>query len=131
MINYQHGFSDHEETGSEYSSDGEYEQMLMEEAEQLPELPDAASIHCDPALLDPDRYIGFDPSVVHGAMENGMAYFVKKNKTPQQRAELQVIMNVGSVDELDSEQGYAHFIEHLAFRGAIEYTHVNVHDTCI
>jgi hypothetical protein len=108
--------SDFEESGADDGSEDEFGE-LMEGQEPLPELPDPGAMHIDPALLDPTRHVGFDPAIVHGKLQNGLTYFVKKNANPQQRADLQLIMNVGSVDERDDEQGYAHFVEHLAFRG--------------
>lgn len=108
--------SDFEGSGADDGSEDEFDE-LVDEHEPLPELPNPAAMHVDPALLDPSRHVGFDPTIVHGKLENGLAYFVKQNANPQQRADLQLIMNVGSVDERDDEQGYAHFVEHLAFRG--------------
>lgn len=69
-----------------------------------------------------DRYdlkspVPFDKHILTGKLENGMTYFVKKNETPKNRAELTIAVKIGSVDEDDDQQGLAHFCEHMAFNG--------------
>ncbi len=56
--------------------------------------------------------------VLQGTLENGMAYYVKENKNPKGKAFLQLVVKVGSIHEEDHEQGIAHFLEHLNFRGS-------------
>jgi hypothetical protein len=60
--------------------------------------------------------IQFDPTVSTGQLENGVKYYVKYNRKPLDRAELRIVMKVGSVHEREHERGIAHMIEHLAFR---------------
>lgn len=57
-----------------------------------------------------------DPSYHRGVLKNGMQYFIKKNATPKHRAELRLVVKVGSLQEEDDQQGLAHFLEHCAFR---------------
>jgi zinc protease len=59
-----------------------------------------------------------DPSVLFGVLPNGMRYAIKKNTTPAHQVSLRLRIAAGSIDETDSEQGIAHFLEHLAFRGS-------------
>jgi zinc protease len=49
-----------------------------------------------------------------GVLDNGMRYFLRPTATAG--ADIRLVVNVGSLDERDDEQGFAHFIEHLAFR---------------
>ncbi|MDA3910362.1 MAG: insulinase family protein [Bacteroidales bacterium] len=59
----------------------------------------------------------FDESITHGKMENGMEYYIKSNPKPENRAELTLVVNAGSVLEDEDQQGLAHFTEHMAFNG--------------
>lgn len=58
-----------------------------------------------------------DPSIRMGVLKNGMKYFIKKNAKPENRVELRLAVNAGSVDEDDDQKGLAHFIEHMQFNG--------------
>jgi hypothetical protein len=59
-----------------------------------------------------------DPSVLRGTLPNGASFLVRTNREPQARAELRVVIKIGSVVEEEGERGLAHLIEHLAFRGS-------------
>ncbi len=65
--------------------------------------------------------IPFDPDVIRGTLENGMSYFVKKNSEPLNRAELRLVIKVGSIVEDDDQLGLAHLTEHMAFNGTTNY----------
>jgi len=52
-----------------------------------------------------------------GKLENGLTYYVMENARPKNRAELMLLVNVGSILEEDHQQGIAHFTEHMAFNG--------------
>ncbi len=58
-----------------------------------------------------------DPQVSKGVLENGLTYYVRANENPKNRAELFLVVNAGSIDEDDDQQGLAHFAEHMAFNG--------------
>lgn len=51
-----------------------------------------------------------------GAMDNGVRYAVRKNGVPPGQVSIRVRIDAGSLHEEDSEQGYAHLLEHLLFR---------------
>lgn len=57
-----------------------------------------------------------DPAVVWGRLENGLRYAILPHATPRQRANVTLLVQVGSYHEAENERGYAHFVEHLAFR---------------
>lgn len=58
-----------------------------------------------------------DPAVRHGKLENGLTYYIRHNKMPEQRAEFYIVQNVGSMQEEENQRGLAHFLEHMAFNG--------------
>ncbi|MFZ1478378.1 MAG: insulinase family protein [Sphingorhabdus sp.] len=59
-----------------------------------------------------------DASWKFGKLPNGVRYAVKHNDVPAGQVSIRVRIDAGSLYEEDSEQGYAHLIEHLAFRGS-------------
>ncbi len=61
--------------------------------------------------------IPFDSEVRTGSFPNGLKYYIRKNSRPEKRAELRLVVNVGSTSEEDDQQGLAHFCEHMAFNG--------------
>ncbi len=66
---------------------------------------------------DPTQPIPPDPAVVRGTLANGLTYFVHENDEPENRAELRLVVNAGSILEEDDQRGLAHFVEHMAFNG--------------
>ncbi|PIB36539.1 hypothetical protein BFP72_14590 [Reichenbachiella sp. 5M10] len=65
-----------------------------------------------------EQLIPFDPSVRMGTLENGLTYYIKQNTKPENRVELRLVVNAGSILEDDDQQGLAHFTEHMAFNGS-------------
>lgn len=59
-----------------------------------------------------------DPEFRFGVLPNGMRYIVRHNATPAGTGEVRLVVNSGSTSETAAEQGYAHFIEHMAFNGS-------------
>ena len=70
------------------------------------------------SLILPAQTIPFDPDVISGKLDNGLHYYVKKNKKPKNRAELRLVLKVGSILEDEDQLGIAHFVEHMAFNGS-------------
>jgi zinc protease len=62
-----------------------------------------------------------DPNVKIGKLDNGLTYYIRQNKKPEQKVELRLVVNVGSILEDDSQQGIAHFSEHMAFNGTTHF----------
>ncbi len=58
-----------------------------------------------------------DPDVRYGKLENGLTYFIRHNKLPENRADFYIAQKVGSMQEEDTQAGLAHFLEHMAFNG--------------
>ncbi len=66
---------------------------------------------------NPDDPIPPDPAIRIGKLDNGLTYYVKYNQKPEQRMELRLAINAGSICETDAQQGLAHFCEHMCFNG--------------
>ena len=65
-----------------------------------------------------DQPVPVDPRITIGYLPNGLRYYVRANARPYQRAELRLVVNVGSVVEDPDQLGLAHFVEHMAFNGS-------------
>ncbi|MES2695530.1 MAG: pitrilysin family protein, partial [Verrucomicrobiota bacterium] len=57
-----------------------------------------------------------DAAVQWGRLANGLRYAILPHATPRQRASVHLLVQAGSFHERKSELGYAHFVEHMAFR---------------
>lgn len=57
-----------------------------------------------------------DPDWHFGELPNGLRYAVRTNRVPGQQVSIRIGIDAGSLNETDEERGYAHLIEHLAFR---------------
>lgn len=67
--------------------------------------------------LKGDSPIPFDASVKTGKLKNGLTYYIKKNAKPENKVDLRLVINAGSILENDDQQGLAHFMEHMCFNG--------------
>jgi len=65
-----------------------------------------------------DQQPPVDPRVKVGRLANGLRYFIRRNQTPEMRAELRLVVNAGSILEDEDQLGLAHFVEHMAFNGS-------------
>ncbi len=70
--------------------------------------------------------IPLTPEVRHGKLSNGMTYYVMHNEEPKGRASLYFVQNVGAILEEDSQNGLAHFLEHMAFNGLENFPDKNM-----
>ncbi len=68
-------------------------------------------------IQDYNSPIPSDPNIRIGKLDNGLTYYIKNNKRPEQRVELRLAINAGSICETDGQQGLAHFCEHMCFNG--------------
>src|ERR1044071_2269137 len=64
-----------------------------------------------------NKKLPVSPEVKVGRLANGLTYYIRKNNEPQNRAELRLVVNAGSILETDEQLGLAHFTEHMAFNG--------------
>lgn len=58
-----------------------------------------------------------DKNVRIGQLDNGLTYYIRHNKLPENRAEFYIAQKVGSILEEQQQRGLAHFLEHMAFNG--------------
>ena len=66
---------------------------------------------------NPTEKVALDPKVIYGKLDNGLTYYIRENKRPEQRAEFYLLINAGAMQEDDDQNGLAHFCEHMAFNG--------------
>jgi len=62
--------------------------------------------------------VPMDPAWQFGVLPNGLRYAVRRNEIPARMVSIRVRVDVGSLMEKGEEAGFAHFIEHLSFRGS-------------
>ncbi len=79
------------------------------------EAPPAEAPSLETAPLDAD--LPFDPTLRVGQFDNGLKYYIRTNKQPENRASLRLFVRAGSMQEDDDQLGLAHFLEHMAFNG--------------
>lgn len=72
---------------------------------------------CTFGQLNPAEKLPLDPKVKIGKLDNGLTYYIRQNKKPEQKVELRLVLNAGSINEDDDQQGLAHMAEHMAFNG--------------
>ncbi|MGZ5791405.1 MAG: M16 family metallopeptidase [Croceibacterium sp.] len=99
--------------------------QLPAAAQQAVSLPNAAAVPALPAPKyarpnDPWIFRGTDiptdPEWLFGEMPNGLRYAVRHNSVPPGQVSIRIAIDAGSLDEKESELGFAHLIEHLTFR---------------
>jgi zinc protease len=68
------------------------------------------------SAADTDR-LPIDPEVTLKKLPNGLTYYIRQNKKPENRAQFHLVINAGSILETERQLGLAHFLEHMAFNG--------------
>jgi zinc protease len=94
----------------------------------LPHMPHMPSFRGDhaakPMTLRPGEWaqarsdVKVDPDTRFGALPNGMRYAIRRQAIPPGQAAIRLWIDGGSLDETDAQQGLAHFLEHMAFKGS-------------
>lgn len=91
----------------------------------VPALPAQAQTAPRPVQTAEDPWLYKGSDLVHddawkfGRLPNGLRYAVRKNGVPPGQVAIRVRIDAGSLNERDSERGYAHLLEHLSFRGSV------------
>ena len=65
----------------------------------------------------PDTPIPVSDKVKIGTLDNGLTYYLRENAKPEDKIELRLVINAGSILEDEKQLGLAHFLEHMAFNG--------------
>ncbi|AWW75209.1 peptidase M16 [Erythrobacter sp. KY5] len=92
--------------------------LYAQEAPAEPEIPAPQALQSDnegPWLYE-DSNVPVDEEWYWGVMDNGLRYAVRRNGVPPRQIAIRVRVDAGSLHETDSEQGFAHLLEHLLFR---------------
>ena len=103
--------------------------LLLAAALPLPLSAQQTAPHAVPAVATPSTdpatpwlYRGSDvprdPAWRFGELANGVRYAVRRNAVPPDQVSIRVRIGAGSLMERDAERGFAHLLEHLAFRGS-------------
>lgn len=69
------------------------------------------------AQTDLSQTVPLDERVKTGRLENGLVYYIQQNPKPENKLELRLAVNAGSILEDEDQLGLAHFTEHMAFNG--------------
>ena len=64
-----------------------------------------------------EEKIPVDPKIRVGKLENGLTYYIRENGKPEDKVELRLVVNAGSIMETERQLGLAHFMEHMNFNG--------------
>lgn len=65
----------------------------------------------------PNTPIPVSDKVKIGVLDNGLKYYLRQNPKPENKVELRLVVNAGSILEDERQLGLAHFLEHMAFNG--------------
>ena len=52
------------------------------------------------AQINPEQPMPVDPKVKIGRLSNGLTYYIRQNKKPEQRVELRLVVNTGSSENV-------------------------------
>ena len=53
------------------------------------------------------QQLGRDPAVIVGKLPNGLTYYIRPNQRPENRADLRLVINAGSVLEDPDQLGHS------------------------
>ena len=73
-----------------------------------------ANVNAQPKISDT---LPVDPKLRIGKLQNGLTYYIRENNRPEKKMEMRLVVNAGSINEDDDQQGLAHMAEHMAFNG--------------
>lgn len=63
------------------------------------------------------NYDFFPKKLLKGQFKNGLSYFIQHNEKPRHTTAFYLVVKVGGLYENEQQRGYAHFLEHIAFKG--------------
>lgn len=84
-------------------------------------LPDATKQAVINTNAQEDQKLPVDEQIIKGELENGLGYIIRQNDKPESFAELRLVIKTGSIFEDESQLGFAHFAEHMAFNGTEDF----------
>ena len=92
-------------------------QGLQTAAPAVPVDPATVAVDASPWLYKGSD-IPQDKDWRFGRLPNGLRFAVRHSAVPPGQVSIRVRIDAGSLEETESERGFAHFIEHLSFRGS-------------
>lgn len=100
--------------------DGAASAQLPPQAESgpIPTKPPATPLNASRGWFYENSDIPTDPEWKFGSLPNGLRYAIRNGDVPPGQISIRIRIDAGSLMEQDSERGYAHFIEHMSFRGS-------------
>jgi zinc protease len=69
--------------------------------------------------IPPPTDLQRDTALADGLLANGLKYIVMEHPETAGRVSFRLLVKAGSVHEEQHERGFAHFVEHMAFRGTV------------
>ncbi|HEX7854300.1 MAG TPA: insulinase family protein [Sphingobium sp.] len=82
--------------------------------------PQPAAVSGPRPWLYENSDVPMDPAWHFGTLPNGLRWAIRNNGVPPGQVSIRVRVDAGSLMETPDERGFAHFIEHLTFRGSRE-----------
>ena len=68
-------------------------------------------------VYSPEAVIPVDAKTIKKTLDNGFTYYIRQNKAQENKVELRLVINAGSILETEKQQGLGHFLEHMSFNG--------------
>lgn len=90
-------------------------------ASPQPAAPAARTAPSDDAWLYRGSDLPRDPAWRFGTLPNGVKWAVRRNARPERQVSIRVRIAAGGLHESEAELGWAHLVEHLAFRGSARF----------
>lgn len=74
--------------------------------------------------ISTENRIQSDPAWASGQLENGLTYHVYRDH--EEPVSVRLVVHAGSFQETEQQEGYAHFVEHMAFNGSENFSQNDV-----
>ncbi len=68
-----------------------------------------------------DALLPRDPANVYGTLPNGLHYVIRHDADPPGKVSVDLAVRTGSLNETAEQNGLAHFLEHMAFKGSTHF----------
>ncbi|MBS0878370.1 MULTISPECIES: pitrilysin family protein [unclassified Tatumella] len=80
----------------------------------------AAIVLFSQAGITADR-VSLAPQIIEGRLDNGFSYTLAPMREAGQRIDIRLSVDAGSLDQQENEQGVAHMLEHMLYRGSQQF----------
>lgn len=62
-----------------------------------------------------------DPNLIIDSLDNGLTYYLYKTDKVKNQGVFRLFLKAGSLQESETQRGLAHFMEHMAFNGTVNF----------